>query len=331
MLRKSPTQSATLYKVGTKKIGNDGNRWIIVSTATGVHRWQLFKKLNEQPAKKSKVTNTSKKNSKKNSKNNSKKNSKKTIVVKRKSPINKAENFEIGKKQIGVDGNTWIVAEMANGIKKWKLHRKSSTVGKIKYRTKKQKDGTIKKFPITNDDDVEPISTYINKNSKKYINPEKYISNEYEKNKKIKLNIFDGTTELKDEQHIFSNIKGREKECIEQLRNSYNTLAKKTGITICESFLPKNKYGYYVPENAVNDLQNKYPKIENIPYIQIIFALDDSGKVGLFFDFLNGHHDRIDGQIKKKFIEFIETFNKKKLCKINWNGNIDKAIKFYIK
>ena len=28
--RKSPTQSATLYKVGTKKIGNDDNMWIIV-------------------------------------------------------------------------------------------------------------------------------------------------------------------------------------------------------------------------------------------------------------------------------------------------------------
>ena len=29
-VRKSPTQSATLYKVGTKKKGNDGNTWIIV-------------------------------------------------------------------------------------------------------------------------------------------------------------------------------------------------------------------------------------------------------------------------------------------------------------
>ena len=29
-MRKSPEQSATLYKLGTKKTGNDENKWIIV-------------------------------------------------------------------------------------------------------------------------------------------------------------------------------------------------------------------------------------------------------------------------------------------------------------
>lgn len=42
--RKSPTQSATLYKVGTKKKGNDGNIWIIVENKNKVRRWQLYKK-----------------------------------------------------------------------------------------------------------------------------------------------------------------------------------------------------------------------------------------------------------------------------------------------
>ena len=28
-IRKSPSQSASLYKIGTKKKGNDGNMWII--------------------------------------------------------------------------------------------------------------------------------------------------------------------------------------------------------------------------------------------------------------------------------------------------------------
>lgn len=42
-LRPSPSESATLFKVGTKKIGNDNNIWIIVETNTGTKRWKLIK------------------------------------------------------------------------------------------------------------------------------------------------------------------------------------------------------------------------------------------------------------------------------------------------
>jgi hypothetical protein len=38
--RPSPTESATLYKIGTKKKGNDGNIWIIVETINGVKKWK---------------------------------------------------------------------------------------------------------------------------------------------------------------------------------------------------------------------------------------------------------------------------------------------------
>lgn len=43
-IRKSPIQSATLYKIGTKKKGNDGNIWIIVENKNNVKRWQLYRK-----------------------------------------------------------------------------------------------------------------------------------------------------------------------------------------------------------------------------------------------------------------------------------------------
>jgi hypothetical protein len=43
-VRMSPTQSATLYKVGTKKVGNDGNKWIIVENTNGTKRWKMYKK-----------------------------------------------------------------------------------------------------------------------------------------------------------------------------------------------------------------------------------------------------------------------------------------------
>lgn len=44
MTRQSPEQSATLYKIGTKKKGNDGNIWIVVENKNGVKRWKLHRK-----------------------------------------------------------------------------------------------------------------------------------------------------------------------------------------------------------------------------------------------------------------------------------------------
>jgi hypothetical protein len=38
-VRKSPSESATKFSVGTIKKGNDGNMWKIIATAAGVHRW----------------------------------------------------------------------------------------------------------------------------------------------------------------------------------------------------------------------------------------------------------------------------------------------------
>ena len=51
--RKSPEKSATLYKVGTKKIGNDGNTWIIEENKNGVKRWVLFKRSFKKNSKQS--------------------------------------------------------------------------------------------------------------------------------------------------------------------------------------------------------------------------------------------------------------------------------------
>lgn len=55
--RKGPSESATKYKVGTKKKGNDGNIWIIKKTSNGTHRWN---KINSTKKIKSKSTLKSK-------------------------------------------------------------------------------------------------------------------------------------------------------------------------------------------------------------------------------------------------------------------------------
>ena len=41
--RKGPSKSATLFKNGTIKVGNDGNKWIIVTNKVGIRRWQKVK------------------------------------------------------------------------------------------------------------------------------------------------------------------------------------------------------------------------------------------------------------------------------------------------
>jgi len=51
-VRPSPSQSATLYKVGTKKTGNDGNTWIITENVNGTKRWKLYKKVSKKISKK---------------------------------------------------------------------------------------------------------------------------------------------------------------------------------------------------------------------------------------------------------------------------------------
>lgn len=41
--RPSPTESATLFKEGTTKVGNDGNTWIIAINKNGVKQWKKDK------------------------------------------------------------------------------------------------------------------------------------------------------------------------------------------------------------------------------------------------------------------------------------------------
>ena len=45
--RKGPSKSATLFKEGAIKKGNDGNKWIIVTNKLGIHRWQKINSSNK--------------------------------------------------------------------------------------------------------------------------------------------------------------------------------------------------------------------------------------------------------------------------------------------
>lgn len=45
-LRPSPSDSATVYPVGYRMIGNDGNTWEVRANASGVQRWQRVNTIN---------------------------------------------------------------------------------------------------------------------------------------------------------------------------------------------------------------------------------------------------------------------------------------------
>ena len=53
-IRKSPTESATMFGIGDIKKGNDGNTWKIIATSSGVHRWQKIMNTRSKTIKKSK-------------------------------------------------------------------------------------------------------------------------------------------------------------------------------------------------------------------------------------------------------------------------------------
>ena len=53
-VRQGPTESATKFSVGTKKRGNDGNIWQIISTTSGTRRWMKVGK--KQVTRKNKVS-----------------------------------------------------------------------------------------------------------------------------------------------------------------------------------------------------------------------------------------------------------------------------------
>ena len=57
-MRKGPNESATKYKVGTKKKGNDGNFWIIKKNKNNVQRWvkDSKRKSRRKTIKKEKIT-----------------------------------------------------------------------------------------------------------------------------------------------------------------------------------------------------------------------------------------------------------------------------------
>ena len=80
--RKSPSESATQFNIGTRKKGNDGNMWEIVKNKNGVKRWcKVTKKNTTKKAPKKATKKATKKTTKKAMKKTEKKKSKRMMKL----------------------------------------------------------------------------------------------------------------------------------------------------------------------------------------------------------------------------------------------------------
>lgn len=124
--RPSPSQSATLFTVGQKKKGNDGNMYQVKENKNGVKRWV---KVKEMVSQKSKVVTPKEKKQEKQKKQETKegketKKEKKKQKKERPSPSQSAKLFNVGQKKEGNDGNMYQVKQNKNGVKRWSKVKK---------------------------------------------------------------------------------------------------------------------------------------------------------------------------------------------------------------
>ena len=118
-MRISPTESATLYPIGTTKIGNDNNYWTVTSNSKSIKRWVRVKSRKSVSKKSESKTSASKKSKKSASKKfkksaskKSKKSTSKKSVSKR--AISKKSKKSASKKSTSRFNKNTFVTMLAN-------------------------------------------------------------------------------------------------------------------------------------------------------------------------------------------------------------------------
>lgn len=109
-----------IISLKTKKSSKKASRKSRKSSKKATKRASIKTRTSIKSSKKASRKSTKRKSSKKASRKPSIKKST------RKSPTSSATLYKVGTKKTGNDGNTWIIATDKNGVKRWKLFRKSS-------------------------------------------------------------------------------------------------------------------------------------------------------------------------------------------------------------
>ena len=285
--RKSPSQSATLYKVGTKKTGNDGNKWVIVENKSGTNRWQLYKKVN------TKSKTVIKKVKKVKTESKTKKSKSKSI---RKAPSSSATLHKVGSKKVGNDGNTWVIKESKNGTKSWKLHKKVNT------KTKSTSKGTLKKFKKTK-----------SKTKSKSKKPKR-------KSKAGKFSVLDfydvKQMTLTQLEKVINN-KTKTKNIYNKIKTKLIPALQDAVTNVCVVPLPFSDGGVFWSDYPLDYARDKCKQDDLDNFATVVFYLDNKGNEivtqnGIKISY---SHLSIDG--KKKIINVL---NKELDGYYDWNG-----------
>ena len=144
--RKSPPESATLFPIGTVRIGTDGNYWKIVLTSNNIKRWKKESSTQPTSTKSIKTPKTKSKKSKKSKapKTKSKK-SKKTKSVKRKSKKSKKSKSVKSKKSKTSKSVKSKKSKKSKSVKSKKSKKSKSVKSKKSKKSKSVKSKKSKK------------------------------------------------------------------------------------------------------------------------------------------------------------------------------------------
>jgi len=231
-----------------------------------------------------------------------------STVSTRKSPTESATLYKIGTKKKGNDGQTWIVVENKNNVKKWQVYKR------------RVRDSYIKDLKSEKKTSIKPIKKRISKKTSK---------------KNIKVTDFYDIPKIKKKnwKKWEENLSSDQKKFIDKVRNSYKSIEKETGIIVIEVILPLSNGGLYFIDYVWDYTNELYPDMfdGDKAYAMVVFKL--TGDMHLLLDSQNiitVQHTGILRNYKKNLLEYMDKFNKEKNGKIKWKGNQNKVIEFYL-
>jgi hypothetical protein len=282
-VRPSPNKSATLYKVGIIKTGNDGNKWIIVENKNGVKKWQKHKIVTKKEEKTEPNKDKTKEPKKDKMKESKKDKMKEPTNDKMKEPIkepikDKKEEINniISKKDLEKEV---LKNDTTNYIYKILTTKIIPEINKLKIKT------FIVPLPLSYNNiywtDFPP--DYIKETYNEYLYNINYIYFTF-----------------------FMNYGGTEINLNKNIKIHFSNFNKEIKIKIIDIF-EKYLFGYYIWNGSNNTIMEiMFNKNNNIKYIDKLLIKNEDKYPSLFISIYSNIDFDENKNISNKLIKFVE-------------------------
>ena len=250
-MRQGPTPSATLFPVGTKQTGNDGNTWVIKLTNNNVKRWVKYKDPNSSTKKTKRI-------SKRKSKRSSKKKSKRTYIKKSKRSSKKKSKRTSKKKSKRTSKRKSKRTSKRKSKRTSKKKSKRTSKKKSKRSSKrKSKRSSQKKSKSTKKSKQKPV--------KKTTSKRKSKSTKKPKQKSVKKSRSKPTSQnYKSHQNYYPNsfsvmlahkYNGQHPVgmCVSEKLDGYRAILSKHG------FMSRNNKPFVAPDKYLKEILDALP------------------------------------------------------------------------